>query len=100
MIVVFKSPGCAPELIKLDSSTDAIRKKLGGPYQISQVLKGAVILSRSDQQGIPYNVHFMGDNWHGPIILAGRGEGNVPTDLTPQLQSMLVSVLSQKDRKK
>lgn len=99
MIAVFKAPGRPPELIRVDGTSEAFSKKLGGKFDAFPVLKGAMILCRKDDPSLPYNIHFMGDSWHGPVILIGRGEGDNFVDLTPQLQTMLTTVLTQKERR-
>lgn len=96
MKAVYKAPGRAPELIDIGSYAASLRKKLGGEYAAFPVLRGAMILRLKDDSEQPYNVHFMGDSWHGPILLIGRGEGDSFVDLTPPLQMMLTTVLTQK----
>ena len=96
MKAIYKAPGRAPELIDIGSTAASLRKKLGGEFHAFAVLKGAMILCRKDDPALPYNVHFMGDSWHGPILLVGRGEGDSFIDLTPQMQTMLTTVLSHK----
>lgn len=99
MIVIYKAPARAPEIIRIDGSKESIREKLGGDFEAFPVLKGAMILCRKEDPALPYNVHFMGDCYRGPILLVGRGEKDAPTDLTTQLQVMLSTVLNQKERK-
>lgn len=96
MIAVFKAPGRPPELVRVEGTADSLGKKLGGRFDAFPVLKGAMILCRKDDPSLPYNIHFMGDSWHGPVLLTGRGEGDSFVDLTPQLQTMLTTVLTQK----
>lgn len=96
MIAVFKAPGRFPELVRIEGTRDALSKKLGGEFNAFPVLKGAMILCRKDDPSLPYNIHFMGDSWHGPVLLTGRGDGDSFVDLTPQLQTMLTTVLTQK----
>lgn len=98
MKAIYKAPGRAPELIDIGSTAASLRKKLGGEFHAFAVLKGAMILCRKEDPSLPYNVHFMGDSWHGPILLVGRGEGDGFVDLTPQLQTMLTTVLTQKGK--
>ena len=98
MKAIYKAPGRAPELIDIGSTAASLRKKLGGEFHAFAVLKGAMILCRKDDPALPYNVHFMGDSWHGPILLVGRGEGDSFIDLTPQMQTMLTTVLTQKGK--
>lgn len=100
MTAIYKAPGRAPELIQVGDNAIALRKKLGGEFNAFPILKSAMILCLKEDSSLPYNIHFMGDSWHGPLLLTGRGEGDKFVDLTPQLQSMLVSVLSQKENKK
>lgn len=98
MIAVFKAPAQAPQLIKIAGSKEDIRKKLGGDFEAFPVLKGAMILCRKEDPSLPYNVHFMGDRYCGPVLLVGRGEDDAPVDLRPQLQTMLTTVLTQKGK--
>lgn len=99
MKAIYKAPGRALELIDIGSTATSLRKKLGGEFHAYPILKGAMILCRKAGDDLPYNIHFMGDSWHGPILLVGRGEGDSFIDLTPQLQTMLTTVLSQKERR-
>lgn len=99
MTAIYKAPGRAPELIQIEGNATALRKKLGGEYDAFPVLKGAMILCLKEDSSLSYNIHFMGDSWHGPVLLLGRGEGDSFVDLTPQLQTMLTTVLTQKERK-
>lgn len=98
MKAIYKAPGRAPELIDIGSTAASLRKKLGGEFNAFPVLKGAMILCRKTGDDLPYNIHFMGDSWHGPILLAGRGAGDSFVDLTPQMQTMLTTVLTQKGK--
>lgn len=96
MKAIYKAPGRAPELIDIGSTTASLSKKLGGEFNAFPILKGAMILCRKAGNDLPYNIHFMGDIWRGPVLLTGRGEKNSFEDLTPQMQKMLIMVLSQK----
>ena len=98
MKAIYKAPGRHPELINIGSTAASLREKLGGEFLAYPVLKGAMVLCRKEDPSLPYNVHFMGDSWHGPILLTGRGDGDSFIDLTPQLQTMLTTVLSQKEK--
>ena len=99
MIAVFKAPGLPPELVRIDGDKKSIHNQLGGDFEAFPALKGAMILHRKNGPDLPYNIHFMGDSWHGPVLLVGRGEDDSATSLTPQLQTMLSTVLTQKEKR-
>ena len=96
MTAVFKEPGRFPTVVELPRTKAAAEKKLGGKYQAYPCLRGAMILCREDDAALPFNIHFMGDVYRGPILMLGR-DGDKPVDLSEQLCRTLLKALHQKE---
>ena len=93
MTAIFKNPEQAARFTEIGTTERDLTDMLGGDYDVIPALAGAMVLCRAVDVDLPYNVHFLGRHYSGPILIVGRGEGNCPVNLPRNLQKILLMAL-------
>lgn len=73
MTVVYKGPGCAPEVREIGNTLRDLQACVGGYIETVTLATDAVIICNEEGRlmGLPHNCIFRGVEFCGPIIVAG-----------------------------
>lgn len=86
MKVIYKAPGCAPEIIDVPNTLEALQEKVGGYIETVTFATDACIICNEEGKllGLPDNCCLLGKHFVGPILIVGiDGEEfcDIPEDL-------------------
>lgn len=98
MKAILKKPGQQPELIETEAGQEELFELLGGAWDSTPALFGAMVLCRSVDTGLAYNCHFLGRYFYGNILVIGRDKGDKPCDVPEQLHRILMMALREGKR--
>lgn len=93
MKAIYKAPGKPAQLVDLPKTAAAARRKLGGEFDINPALNGAQVLSLTNTESQPFNVHFLSGTYCGPILVVGKGENGEMKDLSERLTKLTLLAL-------
>jgi hypothetical protein len=73
MNVVYKAPGQKPEIIDIPNTLEALQEKVGGPIETVSFATDACVVCNEEGRilELPYNAHFCGVSFVGPILFVG-----------------------------
>ena len=76
MKAIRKKPGCEPEVIGIDNTLAALQQEVGGYIETVTIASDAVIICNEEGRlcGLPYNCRFVGVDFVGTILVAGRNK--------------------------
>ena len=74
MKAIRKKPGCAPEIIDIDNTLEALQNEVGGDIEAVTIASDAVIICNEEGRlrGLPYNCRFVGMTFVGTFLVVGR----------------------------
>lgn len=86
MTAIYKAPGCAPEVIDIPNTLEALQEKVGGYIETVTFATDACIICNEEGRlmGLPYNCNLLGVSFVGPILIVGMdGEefASLPEDM-------------------
>ena len=89
MTVIHKTPGCAPEIIDIPNTLEALQEKVGGYIEIVSFATDACVICNEEGRlmGLPDNCWLLGVHFVGPILIAGV-DGDEFTDLPEDMLHM------------
>ena len=92
MKVIYKAPGCAPEPRDIPNTLEELQAAVGGYIEAVTFASDAVVICNEDGrlQGLPHNCTFLGVDFVGPILIAGRS-GDEFADLDPDTMGLLLA---------
>lgn len=78
MKVIYKAPGCAPELRDIPNTLEELQASVGGYIEVVTLAKDAALICNEEglMLNMPYNIKFVGMKLVGPILLVGVAEKN------------------------
>ena len=73
MTAIYKAPGCAPEVIDIPNTLEALQEKVGGYIETVTFATDACIICNEEGRlmGLPYNCDLLGVTFVGPILIVG-----------------------------
>lgn len=73
MTAIYKAPGCAPEVIDIPNTLEALQGKVGGYIETVTFATDACIICNEEGRlmGLPYNCNLLGVSFVGPILIVG-----------------------------
>lgn len=91
MTVVYKGPGCAPEVREIGNTLRDLQACVGGYIETVTLATDAVIICNEEGRlmGLPHNCIFCGVEFCGPIIVAGI-DGDEFASLGPEEISTII----------
>ena len=92
MKVIYKAPGCAPEIRDIPNTLEELQAAVGGCIETVTVAEDCVIICNEEGRllGLPHNMRFLGVDFVGPILFAGTS-GEDFTDLEPEIMGFLIN---------
>lgn len=98
MKAILKRPGEEPKLVEIESEDKALTEIIGGEYDTAPALFGGMVMCRIQQEGLPFNCHFLSRYFYGNILVVGRDKGDKPCDLPGHLHNILMMALREAKR--
>ena len=85
MKVIYKAPGCAPELRDIPNTLEELQATVGGYIETVTFASDACLICNEEGRllGLPHNVKFLGHDFVGPILIVGV-DGEEFCDLDPE----------------
>ena len=85
MKVIYKAPGCDPELRDIPNTLEELQATVGGYIETLSLCSDLCVICNEQGRllGMEYNLKFLGVHFVGPIILAGV-DGEEFCDLDPE----------------
>ena len=77
MKAIRKQPGCAPEIIEVENTLEALQQEVGGYIETVTIASDAVVICNEEgvPLGMPYNCRFFGVDFVGTVLIVGtKGE--------------------------
>lgn len=73
MTVVYKAPGCAPEVREIGNTLKELQACVGGYIETVTLATDAVIICNEEGRllGLPHNCEFLGIGFCGPVLVTG-----------------------------
>ena len=92
MRVIYKAPGCAPEPRDIPNTLEELQAAVGGYIETVTFASDAVVICNEEGRlrGLPHNCTFLGVDFVGPILIAGRA-GDEFADLDPDTMGLLLA---------
>lgn len=89
MTVIYKAPGCAPEVIDTPNTLEALQEKVMGYIEVvSQDADWAIVCNEEGHLlGMPANCWLMGVHFVGPVLIVGV-DGDAFTDVPDDMLHM------------
>ena len=77
MKAIRKKPGCAPEIIEVENTLEALQQEVGGYIEAVTLPYGAAIICNEEGRilGLPDNGRVCGVDFVGTILVVGRNKG-------------------------
>lgn len=94
MKVIYKAPGCDPELRDIPNTLEELQATVGGYIETISICSDLCVICNEQGRllGMEYNLKFLGVHFVGPIILAGV-DGEEFCDLDPESCGMIMRAL-------
>lgn len=91
MKVIYKAPGCAPELRDIPNTLEELQASVGGYIETVTFASDAVVICNEEGRlmGLPHNCVFLGVDFVGPILIVGQAGGEF-CDLAPEVAGMIM----------
>lgn len=76
MKAIRKKPGCAPEIIEVENTLEALQQEVGGYIEAVTLPYGAAIICNEEGRilGLPDNGRVCGVDFVGTILVVGRNK--------------------------
>ena len=75
MKAIRKKPGCAPEIIEVENTLEALQQEVGGYIETLSIADVVIICNEEGRLcGLPYNCRFVGVDFVGTILVVGRNK--------------------------
>ena len=75
MKAIRKKPGCAPEIIEVENTLEALQQEVGGYIETVSIADVVIICNEESRLcGLPYNCRFVGVDFVGTILVVGRNK--------------------------
>ena len=76
MKAIRKKPGCAPEIIEVENTLEALQQEVGGYIEAVTLPYGAAIICKEEGRilGLPDNGRVCGVDFVGTILVVGRNK--------------------------
>lgn len=75
MKAIRKKPGCAPEIIEVENTLEALQQEVGGYIETVSIADVVIICNEEGRLcGLPYNCGFVGVDFVGTILVVGRNK--------------------------
>ncbi|MFR1506223.1 MAG: DUF3846 domain-containing protein [Butyricicoccus sp.] len=75
MKAIRKKPGCAPEIIEVENTLEALQQEVGGYIETVSIADVVIICNEEGRLcGLPYNCRFVGVDFVGTILVVGRNK--------------------------
>ena len=73
MKVIGKKPGKDAEVMMIDNDLRALQEYVGGHIETFTFSQGACVICNEEGRlnGMPYNLTFVGQEFYGPVLIAG-----------------------------
>lgn len=86
MKVIFKAPGCLPEIRDIPNALSALQEAVGGHIELVKLSYDFALVCNEEGRilGLPYNCDVYGVPYVGPILLVGTREDDL-CDIPPDL---------------
>lgn len=73
MKAIRKKPGCAPEIIEVENTLEALQQEVGGYIETVSIADVVIICNEEGRLcGLPYNCRFFDVDFVGTILVVGR----------------------------
>lgn len=91
MKVIYKAPGCKPEIRDIPNTLDELQASVGGHIETHTFTADAAVICNEEGhlKGLPYNCRFLGVDYVGPILVVGTN-GEEFADLDPEAMGLLL----------
>ena len=85
MKVIYKAPGCKPEIRDIPNELEELQAAVGGYIEVHTFATDCCVICNEEGRlmGLPHNFCFLGVMFVGPILIVGI-DGDEFTDLSPQ----------------
>ena len=95
MKVIYKAPGCKPEIRDITNELEELQAAVGGYIEVCTFAKDCCVICNEEGRlrGLPYNLRFLGADWVGPILIVGI-DGEKFTDIPPETAGAIMRGLS------
>ena len=75
MKAIRKKPGCAPEIIEVENTLEALQQEVGGYIETVSIADVVIICNEEGRLcGLPDNCRFVGVDFVGTILVVGRNK--------------------------
>lgn len=76
MKAIRKKPGCAPEIIEVENTLEALQAEADGYIETATIASDVVVICNEEGvlRGLPYNCRFVGVDFVGTILVVGRNK--------------------------
>ena len=75
MKAIRKKPGCAPEIIEVENTLEALQQEVGGYIETVSIADVVIICNEEGRLcGLPYICRFVGVDFVGTILVVGRNK--------------------------
>lgn len=91
MKVIYKAPGCAPEIRDIPNTLEELQETVGGYIETVTFDADCVVICNEEGRllGMPHNMRFLGVDFVGPILFVGTS-GEDFADLSPEAMAFLM----------
>lgn len=99
MKVIYKAPGCDPELRDVPNTLEELKSTVGGYIETVSLCSDLCVICNEQGRllGMEYNLKFLGVHFVGPIILVGV-DGEEFCDLDPESCGKIMRALRLKTK--
>ena len=91
MKVIYKAPGCKPEIRDIPNTLEELQASVGGYIETYTFATDCCVICNEEGRllGLPYNLSFLGVDWVGPILIVGI-DGEEFTDIPPGTAGLIM----------
>ena len=95
MKVIYKAPGCKPEIRDIPNELSELQAAVDGYIETCTFASDCCVICNEEGRllGLPYNLRFLGSDWVGPILIVGI-DGEEFVDIPPETAGSIMRGLS------
>lgn len=95
MKVVYKAPGCKPEIRDISNTLEELQESVEGYIETVTFASDCCVICNEEGRllGLPYNCKFLGVSFYGAILVVGI-DGEEFTDIPPETAGAVMRGLS------